>query len=130
MAHKRLYVVDNSTPDQTVKQYLTEWCQVSKQMDIATGYLEIGGILDLDSEWQKLDKIRIILGNEMTRRTKSVIDEVVQSMLKRLRDSVDEEQEHNEFLIGVPAIVQAMKDRKIECRVYDKDKLHAKAYIT
>ena len=53
-------------------------------MDIATGYPEIGGLLDLDSEWQKLNKIRIILGNEMTRRTRSVIDEVVQSMLKRL----------------------------------------------
>ena len=74
-----------STTEQTVKQYLTDWCQVSKQMDIATGYLEIGGLLDLDSEWQKLDKIRIILGNEMTRRTRSVIDEVVQSMLKRLK---------------------------------------------
>lgn len=130
MTHQRLYVVDNSITEQTVKQYLTEWCQVSKQMDIATGYLEIGGLLDLDSEWQKLDKIRIILGNEMTRRTRNVIDEVVQSLLKRLKDSVDEEQEHNEFLIGVPAIVSAMKERKIECRVYDKDKFHAKAYIT
>lgn len=130
MEHQRLYVVDNSAPEQTVKQYLTEWCQVSKQMDIATGYLEIGGLLDLDQNWQKLDKIRIILGNEVTRRTKSVIDEVVQNMLKRLKESVDEEQEHNEFLIGVPAIIQAMKDRKIECRVYNKNKFHAKAYIT
>jgi hypothetical protein len=30
-------------------------------MDIATGYLEIGGLLDLDQSWQKLEKIRIIL---------------------------------------------------------------------
>lgn len=130
MARQRLYVVDNSTPESTVKQYLKDWCKVSKQMDIATGYLEIGGFLDLDSDWQKLDKIRIILGNEMTHRTRSVIDEVVQKMLKKLKESVDEEKEHNEFLIGIPAIVQAMKERKIECRVYDKDKFHAKAYIT
>ena len=41
-------------------------------MDIATGYLEIGGLLEFDSDWQKLDKIRIILGNEMTKRTKEV----------------------------------------------------------
>lgn len=47
MEHQSLYVVDNSSEDQTVKKYLTEWCQVSKQMDIATGYLEIGGLLDL-----------------------------------------------------------------------------------
>jgi superfamily II DNA or RNA helicase len=130
MEHKRLYVVDNSSETQSVKQYLTEWCSVSKQMDIATGYLEIGGLLDLDQSWQKLDKIRIILGNEVTKRTKTVIDAVVEALLSRLRDSVDAEQEHNEFLIGVPAIVEAMKSRKIECRVFDKDKFHAKAYIT
>lgn len=130
MEHKRLYVVDNSSEAQSVKQYLNEWCSVSKQMDIATGYLEIGGLLDLDQNWQKLDKIRIILGNEMTKRTKDVIDAVVAALLSRLKESVDEEQEHNEFLIGVPAIVDAMKSRKIECRVFDKDKFHAKAYIT
>ena len=130
MEHKRLYVVDNSSEAQSVKQYLTEWCSVSKQMDIATGYLEIGGLLDLDQSWQKLEKIRIILGNEVTKRTKEVIDAVVEALLSRLRDSVDAEQEHNEFLIGVPAIVEAMKSRKIECRVFDKDKFHAKAYIT
>lgn len=130
MEHQSLYVVDNSSEDQTVKKYLTEWCQVSKQMDIATGYLEIGGLLDLDQSWQKLDKIRIILGNEMTKRTRNVIDSVVDAMLSRLKDSVDDEQEHNEFLIGVPAIVDAMKTGKIECRVYDTHKFHAKAYIT
>ena len=130
MEHKTLYVVDNSSEEQSVKQYLTEWCSVSKQMDIATGYLEIGGLLDLDPNWQKLDKIRIILGSEMTKRTKDVIDKVVEALLSRLNDSMDEEQEHNEFLIGVPAIVDAMQRRKIECRVFDKNKFHAKAYIT
>ena len=130
MEHRRLYVVDNSSEEQSVKQYLCEWCSVSKQMDIATGYLEIGGLLDLDQSWQKLDKIRIILGNEVTKRTQEVIDAAVQALLSHLKDSVDDEQEHNEFLIGVPAIVDAMKSRKIECRVYDKDKFHAKAYIT
>ncbi len=130
MEHKRLYVVDNSSEQSTVKHYLNEWCKVSKQMDIATGYLEIGGLLDLDQNWQKLDKIRIILGSEMTKRTKEVIDTVVEAMLTRLKESVDEEQEHNEFLIGVPAIIDAMKSGKIECKVFDSSKFHAKAYIT
>ena len=130
MSHKDLYIVDNSSEEQSVKKYLTEWCSVSKQMDIATGYLEIGGLLSLDSEWQKLDKIRIILGNEVTKRTKNVIDAAVEAMLNRFRESVDTEQETNEFLIGVPAIIEAMKTRKIECRVYDKSKFHAKAFIT
>lgn len=99
-------------------------------MDIATGYLEIGGLLDIDQSWQQVDKIRIILGNEVTRRTQEVIETVKQAFLDHLSDSIDAEQEHNEFLTGVPAIIEAMKSRKIECRVYDREKFHAKAYIT
>ena len=130
MPNNNLYIVDNSTEEQSVKQYLRDWCNVSKQMDIATGYLEIGGLLSLDTYWQKVDKIRIILGNEMTKRTKEVIDEVVASLLKGIKESIDDEHERNEFLIGVPAIIDAMKSGKIECKVFDKSKFHAKAYIT
>jgi hypothetical protein len=127
MQYNNLYIVDNSDSNMSVEKYLTEWCSVSKQMDIATGYLEIGGLLTLDTHWQKLDKIRIILGDEVTKRTKDVIDAAVDAILNRFKSSVDHEQEHNEFLIGVPAILDALKTRKIECRVYDKNKFHAKA---
>lgn len=130
MSHANLYIVDNADQDRSVRKYIREWCDISSQMDIATGYLEIGGLLSLDGEWQKLDKIRIILGNEMTKRTKDVIDSVVTHLIQHLRDSVDNEQEHNEFLIGVPAIIEAMQHRKIECRVFDRSKFHAKTYIT
>ena len=130
MPYQNLYTVDNSSEEQSVKNYLRDWCSVSKQMDIATGYLEIGGLLELDSHWQKLDKIRIILGNEVTKRTQAVIQEAVNALLSRLKNSVDTEQEKNEFLLGVPAILDALKTGKIECRVFDKSKFHAKAYIT
>ncbi len=130
MPHNNLYIVDNSTEEQSVRDYLTDWCKISKQMDIATGYLEIGGLLSLDTHWQKLDKIRIILGNEMTKRTRDVIDQVVEYLLSHFNNSIDAEHEHNEFLVGVPAILDAMKSGKIECRVFDKNKFHAKAYIT
>ena len=50
MQYNNLYIVDNSDADSSVKKYLTEWCAVSKQMDIATGYLEVGGLLTLDGE--------------------------------------------------------------------------------
>lgn len=130
MPHNDLYIVDNSNDQATVENYLKQWCPISKQMDIATGYLEIGGLLSIDTDWQKLDKIRIILGNEMTKRTKMVIDEAVSAILNSFKNSLDSEQEKNDFLTGVPAILQALISGKIECRVYDKSKFHAKAYIT
>ena len=45
MPYQNLYTVDNSSEEQSVKNYLRDWCSVSKQMNIATGYLEIGGLL-------------------------------------------------------------------------------------
>jgi superfamily II DNA or RNA helicase len=130
MANSDLYIVDNSITEMTVSKYLNEWCDISSQMDIATGYFEIGGLLDMDGNWQKLDKIRVLFGDEMTRRTKDVITTALQSIFTKLDESIETEKEKNEFLFGVAAIVEALSNGKIECKAYNKDKFHAKTYIT
>lgn len=100
-------------------------------MDIATGYFEIGALLSLEDQWQKLDKIRILMGDEATARTrKAMLLGVLRRASEALDASLEIEKETNDFLTGVPAIVEAMTQRKIECRVYAKKKFHAKAYIT
>ena len=63
-----LFIVDNSISGWTAFKYLEEWCQIASQFDIATGFFEIGSLLDLDGKWQQLDKIRILMGDETTRR--------------------------------------------------------------
>lgn len=64
-----LFIVDNRTSGWTALRYLEEWCGIAKSFDIATGYFEIGALLALDGKWQPLEKIRILLGAEMTNRT-------------------------------------------------------------
>jgi hypothetical protein len=64
-----LFIVDNSDEDWKVLRYLHEWCRLSKAIDIATGYFEIGALLGLKDEWQKVDQIRILMGDEVSRRT-------------------------------------------------------------
>ena len=127
---KNLYIVDNIGETNTVRQYLSEWCGISRQMDVATGYFDVGGLLAVDQKWQMLEKVRIILGDEVTKTTKAALDEAVGKFVGAIKASVDEEQKKNDFLVGVPAIVEALRSRKIECRVYQKGKFHAKAYIT
>ena len=61
-----LFIVDNSVSGWTGLRYLEEWCGIAKSFDIATGYFEIGALLALDGKWQPLEKIRILLGAEMT----------------------------------------------------------------
>src|SRR5712692_1018602 len=125
-----LFIVDNSDEDWKVLRYLHDWCQLSKAIDIATGYFEIGALLALNSEWQKVDQLRFLMGGDVSLRTRNAFAEVRTSVTSRLDGSVELEKERNDFLDGVPAIVEAIRSGKIACRVYRKDKFHAKAYIT
>jgi len=125
-----LFIVDNSDHEWKVLRYLRDWCQISKQIDIATGYFEIGSLLSLNGEWQKVDKIRILMGNEVSNRTKQAFEIALNSTKSRLDKSIELEKENNDFLSGVSEIADSIRAEKIECRVYRKDKFHAKAYIT
>ena len=126
-----LFIVDNSVSGWTGLRYLEEWCGIAKSFDIATGYFEIGALLALDGKWQPLDKIRILLGSEMTNRThQALLQAVKKNVIEKLDASIEADKGANPFLNGVPAILEALRSRQIECRVYDKSKFHAKAYIT
>jgi hypothetical protein len=129
-AGSELFIVDNSSDDWKALRYLHDWCQLSTSFDIATGYFEIGALLALGDEWQKVDHIRILMGDEVSKRTKRAFDSGLFEIATKLDQSIESEKEKNHFLQGVAAIVDAIRKRKIECRVYRKDKFHAKAYIT
>src|SRR5205807_1725737 len=112
-------------------RYLREWTNLSKSFDIATGFFEIGALLELDGKWQKLDKIRLLMGAEVTQTTKAAFLKSVKERAERVLDSsIEAEKRKAPFLRGVPAIVDALRSGQIECRAYTKDKFHAKAYIT
>lgn len=125
-----LLIVDNSDSDWKVRRYLHDWCGLSKTIDIATGYFEIGALLALDPEWQKVDEIRLLMGDEVSMRTKAAFERGLAKIASTLDGSIEAEKEKNDFLAGVPAIVEAIKTKKLKCRVYRKNKFHAKAYIT
>jgi superfamily II DNA or RNA helicase len=128
---KDLFIVDNSVLGWTGLRYLEEWCGIARSFDIATGFFEIGSLLALDGKWQGLEKIRILMGAETAARSRRLLLAAVTGRaVAVLNTSLEEEKEANPFLIGVPAVVSALKTRQIECRIYDKEKFHAKAYIT
>lgn len=126
-----LFIVDNSVSGWTGLRYLEEWTSIAKAFDIATGCFEIGSLLALDGKWQPLEKIRILMGAETTHRTRKALLEAVRTQAVEILDeSIETTKGPNPFLNGVPGILQALRSKQIECRVYDKDKFHAKAYIT
>ena len=115
---RALFIVDNSTSGWTGLRYLEEWTGISTGFDIATGYFEIGSLLALDGKWQDLEKIRILMGAEMTQRTQKALLEAVRSHAVDILDgSIEADKDKNPFLKGVPAILEALQSGQIECRV-------------
>jgi len=70
------------------------------------------------------------MGDEVSKRTQKAFEEGLGNIASKLDDSIEREKEENDFLEGVPAIVEGIRDNTIECRIYRKKKFHAKAYIT
>src|SRR5258705_8999157 len=99
-----LFIVDNSDDEWKVLRYLHDWCQLSSSIDIATGYFEIGSLLGLKGEWAKVDKIRVLMGDEVSKRTKAAFVAAVSKAAQRLDSSIEAEKERNDFLAGVAEI--------------------------
>lgn len=126
-----LFIVDNSVSDWTCLRYIESWAHVSKSLDVATGYFDIGSLLALDGTWQALGEIRILMGADHTYRSrKALLDAVSKRALEVLDQSLESDKVENPFLRHVPSILEALHARQIECRIYDRAKFHAKAYIT
>jgi phosphatidylserine/phosphatidylglycerophosphate/cardiolipin synthase-like enzyme len=126
-----LFIVDNSVSGWTALRYLEEWTDIASGFDIATGHFEVGALLALDGKWQQLEKIRILMGADTNHRTrKAMLEAVSKRIIDALDAGLEADKDANPFLNGVPAIVDALRSGRIECRVYDREKFHAKAYIT
>lgn len=81
-----VFIVDNSDSEWKVLRYLQDWCDLSQSIDIASGYFEIGSLLALDGHWQKLDKIRILMGDEVSKRTQKAILDGINHHPHHVRD--------------------------------------------
>ncbi|MEO0124008.1 MAG: hypothetical protein ABIL69_08420 [candidate division WOR-3 bacterium] len=73
-------IIDNRE-DNTLLGHLKSLLPQVVSLDIATGYFEIGALLSLEDSWQKLKRLRIILGDETSKRTRRELIESAQRQL-------------------------------------------------
>ena len=95
----------------------------SVSLDIATGTFEIGAFLSLGETWRHLDGIRLLMGDETTRRTK---EHLIKALQEVTDDNIESVKERDDTLHGLAAVRDAMRKGQIAVRVYDKAKFHAK----
>ena len=111
--------IQNNTLHKTLEILLPQ----SVSLDVATGTFEIGAFLSLGEAWQHLDGIRLLMGDETTRRTK---DQIVKALAEITDDSLESVKEKDDTLQGLAAVRDAIRRGQIAVRVYDRAKFHAK----
>lgn len=124
MATPEQFIVDNHDEHWNALEYVRQWCEISESIDVATGHFELGAFLALDGEWQKVDRVRLLIGGETSMPTAEVIAASLDESIRV------ERQEQDALLQGASAVVEAIRDGRIQIRIYRRKKFHAKAYIT
>ncbi|MEW5799681.1 MAG: phospholipase D-like domain-containing protein, partial [Bacteroidota bacterium] len=125
MSTKLPTILDNRN-DNTVLHALKRLLPEARSLDVATGYFEIGSLLALDSFWNTLEQIRIVMGDETTKRTKRELEEAIKIQSD---ESIEREKENDDSLKGLSAIRQSLQSGLITAKVYTKAKFHAKAML-
>jgi len=119
-------LIDN-LGDNTVLNALKQLLPFAQALDVATGTFEIGSLLALDGLWQPLQKLRMLMGDETTRRTRN---ELIEALKLQSEASIEAEKERDDVqaLTGLEAVRAALVASKIVARIYTRAKFHAKAY--
>ena len=107
----------------TLQKVLESLLVKSIRLDIATGTFEIGAFLSLGETWRHLDGIRLLMGDETTKRTK---DHLIRALQEATDANIESEKEQDDTLHGLAAVREAIREGQITVRVYDKAKFHAK----
>ena len=107
----------------TLQKVLESLLVKSIRLDIATGTFEIGAFLSLGKTWQHLDGIRLLMGDETTKRTK---EHLIRALQEVTDANIESEKEQDDTLHGLAAVREAIRTGQITVRVYDKAKFHAK----
>ncbi len=123
---KKLPVIIDNRKDNTVLNALQKLLPNLHKMDVATGSFEIGSFLLIEGLWQNLEKIRLLMGDETTKRTKA---EILKAVLEQSNQSLEQQKELDDSLTGLAAVRKAIIDKQIAMKIYNKSKFHAKAYL-
>jgi hypothetical protein len=116
-------IIDNRRKN-TLLDALEKLLPHATAMDIATGFFEIGSLLALNPLWQRLEHLRIIMGDETTRSTKAQIIRALE-----LTENLENEKARDDTLEGLSAVRDAIAKQRIKIRVYIRAKFHAKTYL-
>ena len=145
-------VIDNK--DVILKDELLKFLPKTETASIAVGYFFVSGLSVIVQSLEKVDKVRLLISNTTDKTTaealiegfhsikevRSKVDEVnfvnadrknnvISDSKSNIKQSLEHMSQTTEDKTVVELLIEMMKQKKLEVRVYPKEKLHAKAYI-
>jgi len=120
-------IIDNRG-DNTALSVLQALLPQTRTLDVATGVFDIGSLMALDGLWQQTERVRVVMGDETTRRTRQVL---LDAVLRAADESIEQRKEEDDALTGLAAIRDALSPEagRLLCRIYTLARFHAKAYL-
>ena len=100
------------------------------QASIASGYLDLGALLEMDGAWQQAQSLRLLFGGETSLRSGRAFERWRAALVRSLDNSISAARRTDPFLTGAEAIVEALGNGQIGARVHRQTRFHAKATLT
>ncbi len=108
-----------------------KYCNNITELKIAVGYFYVSGFDLVKENLRQIDKIKIVMGDETDEYTKRQIekgyDEKIKYLLHRELEDMNENDESQ--ISTLKELHDFIEQDKLEIRVHDHQKFHAKAYI-
>ena len=128
-------------PERTLyERFSTILTNNTQFFDVLVGYFRTSGFYRLYDSMENIDKIRILVGLNVDRKTIEIIDsaktianlsnaQIKESFAKEVTVEFENSEDSKELEVGVRTFIEWLKCGKLEMRMYPKEKIHAKVYI-
>lgn len=145
-------VIDNKNV--ILKDELLKILPKTENASIAVGYFFISGLAIIIQSLKEVDKVRLLISNTTDKTTaealvegfhsikaaRSKVDEtnfvnndrktkVISDSKDNIKQSLEHMHQTSDDKTVVESLIEMMKTKQLEVRIYPKEKLHAKAYI-
>lgn len=111
--------------------------------DVLVGYFRTSGFFRLYQSFEKIEKIRILVGLNVDRKTFEIFELSKQSEFDFeshgktkdtystiIQSELDNSEDNYELEVGVQKFIEFLQSGKIEIRAYPSQNIHAKVYIS
>ncbi len=130
-----MYVPDSSLIDNSKLKLFSELQKIlseQKRLDIASGYFNLGGFQLIKDELKKSKKFRLLIGRTPERDDRKLIDDLFElknAYEQAIKTDLEDEDLKKEKKESATDLIDFLKRKEVEVRLYDKTFLHGKAYI-